>query len=132
MKLDTDKEGLEAIFGKWQVPLIEEFFSGNPMTSGEAYRFLKEKGIKTSQGVLGTVSRASVINFLNGMIDNGLLEYTDDTGKGGHHRIYKMTLNREEFSHALLGRFVNRLISIFPQESKTFRWPRYSISLRGD
>ncbi len=132
MKLDTDKNGLEAIFRKWQVPLVEELFSGKPMTSGEAHMFLVKKGVKADQKGRGPISRASVINFLNGMIDNGLLEYTDDTGKGGHHRIYKMTLNREEFSHALLGRFVNRLISIFPQESKTFRWPRYSISLRGD
>jgi len=34
------------------------------------------------------VSRASVINFLNYMVDEGLLTYTVETGKGGHHRIY--------------------------------------------
>ncbi len=124
MKLDTDKNGLEAIFRKWQVPLVEEFFSGNPMTSGAAYRFLEEKGIKTGQEMRKTVSRASVIGSLNGMIDAGLLEYTEDTGKGGHHKVYKMIFNREELAHKLIEVFVNKLLEVFPEESKTFMWPQ--------
>ncbi len=124
MQLNTDREGLGVIFRKWQVPLVEEFFSGNPMTSKEAHKFLKARNIMASQKGRGPVSRASVINFLNGMIDNGLLEYTEDTGQGGYHRIYKMPLTREEFAHKLINLFVDTLRTSFPQESKTFTWPQ--------
>ncbi len=58
------------------------------------------------------------------MIDAGLLEYTEDTGKGGYHRIYEMTLTREEFAYKLIDLFVNKLLEVFPEESKTFMWPK--------
>jgi len=35
-----------------------------------------------------TISRASVINFLDSMVDDGILAYTETTGKGGYRRIY--------------------------------------------
>ncbi len=123
MQLDTDREGLEAIFKEWHVPLIEKFFSGFPLKSSEAHSFLKKKGIKARQG-RGTVSRASVIFFLNDMIDDGLLEYTKDTGKGGYHRIYTMPLTREEFAHKIISLFVDTLRTSFPQESETYTWPQ--------
>ncbi len=132
MQLDTDKNGLEAIFRAWQVPLIEELFN-RKLISREAHEFLKELGISTGGKGRGlSPSRASVINFLNELVDLGLLAYDTRTGKGGYYRIYKMTFTREEFNHELLARFVLTLQSIFPQESKTFMWPRYSTSLRGD
>ena len=34
------------------------------------------------------MSRASVIFFLNDMVDDGILRYVSKTGKGGHHRVY--------------------------------------------
>lgn len=45
---------------------------------------------------LGTgksISRASVIFFLNRRVDQGVLNYTTATGKGGHHRIYSPILD---------------------------------------
>lgn len=123
MKLDTDKKGLEAIFKHWHVPLIDELQTGRKMTSGQAYKFLKEKGIKTNPNAINTVSRAGVIFFLNDMVDLGLVEYSEDTGKGGYHRIYVMPLTREELAHRLIGPFVNTLLETFPEESKTFTWP---------
>ena len=124
MKLDTDKEGLEAIFKTWAVPLIDEFLTGRSMTSGQAHKFLEKKGIKTGHKGRGIVSRTSVIFFLNDMIDAGLLEYTMGTGKGGYHRCYKMTLTLEELAHKLIDQFVNKLLEVFPEESKTFMWPK--------
>jgi len=44
-----------------------------------------------------TISRASIINFLNAMVDEGFLSYTEITGKGGHQRIYSAALTAEEF-----------------------------------
>jgi len=31
------------------------------------------------------------------MVDEWLITYTEETGKGGHHRVYIIALNEEEF-----------------------------------
>lgn len=125
MKLSTDQQGLEAFFEEWQVELIERLQSGIAVTSRIAHEYLKEKNVKTtSSSARGTVSRASVINFLNKLVDEGFLSYTEGTGKGGYHRIYVMELSKEQFAHRILGLFVGKLIEVFPEESKTFMWPR--------
>lgn len=122
MKLDTDKNGLEALFRSWQVPLVEELFK-RTLTSREAYDVLEDLGVKAGKKEYGSVSRASVINLLNYLVDAGLLDFDLKTGKGGHHRIYKMTLTRKEFAHKTIDLFVDKLIEVFPKESKTFLWP---------
>ena len=43
------------------------------------------------------ISRASIINFLNAMCGEGILDYTEKTGKGGHRRIYSAALDQGEF-----------------------------------
>jgi len=49
-----------------------------------------------------------------------LLDYDFKTCKGGHHRIYKMILTREEFAHKIIDLFVNKLREAFPEEIETF------------
>jgi len=44
-----------------------------------------------------SVSRASIINFCNAMVDEGILGFTEITGKGGHRRIYSSRMTEEEF-----------------------------------
>ena len=89
-----------------------------PTLQDRAFAFLEEHGVKaTQQRGLGSVSRASVINFLNSLVDQDLLTYTLKTGKGGHQRVYKMTLTREEFAHLIIRRFADKLKEAFPDHS---------------
>ena len=60
------------------------------MNSGRAHRYLLDTPEK--------MSRASVINSLNDMVDEGILEYEEKSGKGGYHRIYYPKMDREEFA----------------------------------
>jgi len=60
------------------------------MNSGVMYQHL----IDTMDGK--HPSRASVIFFLNALVDNEYLSYSDATGKGGHHRTYYTTLSKDE------------------------------------
>ena len=48
------------------------------LTSGKAYMFLQETGDSELMK-----SRASVIFSLNDMVDDGILEYEEESGKGG-------------------------------------------------
>ena len=44
-----------------------------------------------------SISRASIIFYLNRMVDEGVLGYRDATGKGGHHRIYITKLDESGY-----------------------------------
>ena len=120
MKLDTQKNGLSAIFKDWQVPLVLELLNGKPMISREAWKFLENHDVRATQKKRGTVSQASVINFLNSLVDHGLLDYTLETGKGGHRRIYRMVLTREAFAYKIMSAFVEKLREAFPTESRAY------------
>lgn len=57
-----------------------------------------------------SISRASIINFLNSMVDEGLLDYTEITGKGGHRRIYSASKREQEFWEYIIRVTSKRLI----------------------
>ena len=121
MKLNIKNNGLEALFKPWQVPLIHELFKRGSMNSGKAWTFLVEQNVM-AKSKPRPISRASVINFLNDMVDNDLLDFSLKTGKGGHHRVYKMIFTREEFAHEIIEKFIRKIIEVFPEESKSFTW----------
>lgn len=111
MKFDTNQNGLKTLFKPYQVLLLEHLWdlNGNGrkgINSGEAFRYLQGKPEKKS--------RASVIFFLNDMVDEGFLEYEEKTGKGGYHRVYYPKMNREEFSKHVTELINEKLKTVFP------------------
>jgi predicted transcriptional regulator len=103
MKFDTRQEGLRTLFKPYQALLMEHLWDLNGKTrvglkSGQAWKYLQDKPEKKS--------RASVIIFLNEMVDEGILDYEERTGKGGYHRVYYPKMNRKE-----LGEHVSNLIN---------------------
>lgn len=67
---------------------------------------------------VGSISRASIINFLNSMVDDDMLNYETTTGKGGHRRIYHKKYSQSEFKQKLTEITINALIKSFPKETK--------------
>ena len=65
-----------------------------------------------------TISRASIINFLNFMVDEGVLNYTETTGKGGHRRIYSAKYNEAEFKQYVAKVVLKNLLRDFPDETR--------------
>jgi len=63
------------------------------------------------------ISRASIINFLNALVDDSVLEYTETTGKGGHHRIYSIPYDESEFKQFLAEQFFNKLKEEYAEET---------------
>lgn len=94
----------------------------------EAIRYLQEispKGAgsrevweKVNETLSGTISRASIINFLNELVDVELLSYHETTGKGGHRRIYSHKYDESGLREELITRFVSKLIEAFPETTK--------------
>jgi predicted transcriptional regulator len=65
-----------------------------------------------------SISRASVIFFLSRMADQGVLDYTSATGKGGHRRIYYPIMDERGYKKYLLKTVVESLMRDFPEETK--------------
>jgi len=109
---DTSKEGLETLFYPWQVKVIEEFLRRRdddgvePETSASVHKHL-----------LGTeyeASRASVINFLEYLVEEEILERDEESCKGGSRGLYTLRLSRHGFEELIVRRILNKLSKVFP------------------
>jgi hypothetical protein len=110
MKFDTKQEGLHTLFKPYQALLLEHLWNLNGngrkgMTSGQAHKYLLDKPEKKS--------RASVIFFLNDMVEDNILEYEERTGKGGYHRVYYPKMNKEEFAVYVTDLITKKLETVF-------------------
>ncbi len=65
-----------------------------------------------------SISRASVIFFLNRMVNHGVLDYRSATGKGGHHRVYFPAMDERAYKKYLLKTVVKSLVKDFPEETE--------------
>ena len=110
MIFDTNKEGLLTLFKPYQALLMEHIWDLNKnekvgIISAEAHQFLLGKPEKKS--------RASVINFLNDMVEVGILGYEEKTGKGGYHRVYYPLMDRAGFQKYITEKINIKLEKIF-------------------
>jgi len=65
-----------------------------------------------------TLSRASMIFFLNRMVDQRVLSYRTATGKGGHHRVYYSMMDEKTYKKHILKTIVDSLMRDIPNETK--------------
>ena len=114
LKFNPDRDGLSKVFRDYEE---------------ESLRLVWEKG---DEGVISrevwnhvnenlnprTISRASIINYLNAMVDEGVLDYDERTGKGGYHRVYRPKLVEAEFKRFLAETVISSLMRDFPNETK--------------
>jgi len=113
LTLDTGKENLEMLFKDWQVEALRYLWTIQP--EGANSRAVWEN---VNHRIQGTISRASVINYLNHMVDEELLTYTEATGKGGHQKIYRIRYTEQEFKQHVAGLVISKLLKEYPQETR--------------
>jgi len=110
MKFDISKEGLLTLFKPYQAALLEHIWKlNNPsttgITSGQAHKFLQDHP--------DNKSRASVIFFLNDMVEEGVLTYEEESGKGGYHRVYYPKMDRKQFNEHMTKTITDKLHEVF-------------------
>jgi len=100
-----DKKGLETVLLPWQAELMRWIWGvGGEVDSRTAHSRLKGSPTK--------MSRASAINFLDKMTEEGFLDYREATTKGGWKRIYRPSLiapDEEGFRKTLAARIADRV-----------------------
>ena len=113
LQLDTSKENLKMFFKDWQVETLQYLWSVQP--DGANSRTVWEN---VNQSLQGSISRASIINYLNAMVDDDLLTYTETTGRGGHHRVYYTKYGETEFKQQITGLIIGKLLREYPHETR--------------
>lgn len=111
---NPQNKGLSKIFKDWQEEAVKFIWE-----IGDRGAISREVWIKVNERLVGkTISRASIINFLNAMVDEGVLDYHEETGKGGYHRVYKPKLDEPSFKRHLAQVMVSSLMKDYPEETR--------------
>jgi len=111
---DTGGEGLGKVLKQYQAEALRHIWSLRG--EGASSRQVWEQVNKALRGTR-TVSRASIINFLNDMAEQGVLNYEEVTGKGGHRRIYSAKLDESGFKRTVAQTVIDSLLRDFPHET---------------
>jgi len=90
LTLDLSETGLEMFFRPYQIASLELLWKSKETLSS------RQVWEKVNDQIDGTISRASIINFLNASVENGLLNYVETTGKGGYRRLYSPKMSKPD------------------------------------
>lgn len=111
---DPEGKGFYKVLKDYQVEALKQvWMKKTGVTSREAWQHVN-KVLKEGQ----TISRASIINFLNDMVDEGVLNYEEESGKGGYHRVYSPKLDESSFKSYIAETVISSLMKDFPEETK--------------
>jgi hypothetical protein len=111
--IDPSKTGLEKVLRDYQIEALKLIWgnTGEGLTSREVYEDVnKNLGGKS-------VSRASIINFLNAMCDERVLDFEEETCKGGMRRKYSKGMDENGFKRYVASTVLDSLIRDFPDQT---------------
>ena len=109
--LDTTKSGINAIWRDWEVLTLEALLSYEELISREAWKYVKACG--------NTISRASVILFLNRLVKAGYVTFRNEPCQGGTRRVFKLKLRSwPELNNMVIDRLLFKLWEIFPDNER--------------
>ncbi len=111
---NPENDGLLKVFRNYQEEALRFVWETNEegVVSRQVWNAVNER--LTGRGI----SRASIINFLNAMVDEGVLDYDERTGKGGYYRVYRPNLDETSFKVYLAQTMISSLMRDFPAETK--------------
>jgi hypothetical protein len=113
IKIDMARDGLYMFFKPYEVLGWDRVWNSSeskPVGSFDVF-----KHIKFGLGPGKTISRASVIFFLNRQVDLGFMAWKDATGKGGHRRLYYPLVNMTELTLAISRRMAEKIRDLIYQ-----------------
>jgi predicted transcriptional regulator len=114
-KFDPSKNGLRKTLKEYEEIALRYIWAQGDIGAGTG------KTCKVVNEALGpdkSISRASVIFFLERMANQGVLDYRSATGKGGRHRIYYPIMDERGYKKHLLKTVVESMMRDFPTETR--------------
>jgi hypothetical protein len=113
IEYDTSKKGFEAVLKNWQIKAMNAIWD-NP--SGMKSLNVWNKVCEKLEGE--TISRASIINFLEDMREMGVLSGVEEPGKGGYHWIYSPAMDESGFKKFIVETMISSLLNNYPDVAK--------------
>jgi predicted transcriptional regulator len=113
IEYDASEKGLRAVLKNYQELALRAIWATPEGLGSKAVMDRVNAELKPN-----TISRASVINFLESMRKMGALKGVEKTGKGGHHWIYSPTMTEAEFKQYIARTILESLMRDFPEETR--------------
>jgi len=114
IEYDTAESGLRAVLKDYQEIALRVIWAS---PKGLGSRAVWDRVNAGLQGK--TISRASIINFLESMREAGVLKGEERTGKGGHRWVYSPAMDEQQYKQYLAKTIIESLIRDFPEETRT-------------
>jgi hypothetical protein len=114
IEFDTSQRGLRMVLKDWQEEALSALWESPQQgcTSGDVW-------VRVNQRLSpATISRASIIFFLEDMVSMGVLNKTEITGKGGYRGVYSPKMDESGFRKFLAKTAIEALARNFPDETK--------------
>ena len=126
---DTSKDGLMTVMRDYQEICLRLVWERGEegVTSGTAWVYVNKVLGKEER----SISRASIINFLNDMVEKGVLTYREKSGKGGYHRVYFPAFDEGGLRRHLAETVISKLLSMWPEEVGEILSAFQVLKLRG-
>ena len=114
LEIDASQQGLRMILKDWQEEAMTVLWdnSQKECISREVFNQVNQRLSS------GSISRASIINFLADMVEKGVLSMTETTGKGGHRGVYSSNMDESGFKKFVVERAIEALMRNFPEETR--------------
>ena len=113
LEYDPKQSGLNAVLKPWQLKAMQVVWS-SPEGANSRTVWVKVNQMLQTE----TISRASIINFLEAMRIMKVLGGVEETGKGGHHWVYSPAMDESEFKKFIANTLLSSLMKSFPEETK--------------
>jgi len=111
--MKTSQEDLAMFFKDWQIRILHRLWNISP--DGANSRSVWANVNKCLQG---SISRTSVIIYLNHMVDEALLTYTETISIGGRQRVYYMKYGETELKQHMAKLIISKLLNEYPEATR--------------
>jgi len=112
---DSSQKGLRTIMRDYQEICMRFLWEKGEegVNTGKAWLHVNKILIEEEK----SISRASIINFLKGMNEKGVLNYREKAAKGGYHRVYTPVFDETGFKEHIARQIIEKLLEAFPDET---------------
>jgi len=114
-KFDPSKTGLRKTLREYEELALRYIWETGDEGAGSG---LTWRAVNERLEVGKTISRASIIFFLDRVVDEGVLGFRDATGKGGHHRIYVTKLDESGYKKYIVKTLIDSVAKDYPKETE--------------
>jgi len=114
VRFDTERDGLRTMLKEYQEVALRYLWSlGEGVEASNFDIWVNVNNLmRVDPSDRDSISRASIINFMKSMENEGAVDYTEITGKGGRRRKYSMKFDETGFKKFIANKIRAKLREI--------------------